>query len=60
MVGGLVVGSALREQLYEVAPSDPATLALVLLLLAVVAIVSCLLPARRALATDPATALRAE
>jgi ABC-type antimicrobial peptide transport system permease subunit len=46
--------------LYGIKPGDPATYAGVSLLLAVIALVSCYLPARRAASTDPMTALRAE
>lgn len=46
--------------LYGIKPGDPATYAGVSLLLAVIALVSCYLPARRAASTDPITALRAE
>jgi putative ABC transport system permease protein len=46
--------------LYEVQPSDPTTLMLVGVVLAFVAIAASYLPARRAAAVDPVTALRAE
>jgi putative ABC transport system permease protein len=46
--------------LYETEPGDPSTLALVALLLAVVALAACYLPARRASRVNPIVALRYE
>jgi ABC-type antimicrobial peptide transport system permease subunit len=46
--------------LNEVKPTDPATLVVVSLLLAVVALLACYLPARRAAKIDPMAALRCE
>jgi predicted permease len=50
----------MSELLYNIRPNDPATIAGVAALLAVVALVACYLPARRAIHTDPIIALRHE
>ena len=49
-----------QSQLFEVEPTDPATFAAASGLLAVISLLACLLPARRAAALDPAAALRSE
>ena len=50
----------LQTQLFRVAPVDPLTFALAPSILAVVAIVACYLPARRASRVDPLVALRSQ
>jgi len=65
---GLVLGLAaawalslvMADLLVEVRPGDPATLAGIALLLTIVSIAACLIPARRATRVDPVVALRAE
>jgi putative ABC transport system permease protein len=65
---GLAIGSVaayftaqlLAGSLYGVSPHDPLTFVLVPLLLATVALLACLIPARRATEVDPIIALRAE
>ena len=65
---GLVVGVGasflltrfLQTQLFNVKPSDPATLGAVLIFIATVALVACYLPAHRATRVDPLVALRHE
>ncbi|MGH7577873.1 MAG: ABC transporter permease, partial [Longimicrobiales bacterium] len=50
----------LRALLYEVTPTDPATLVLVAIMLGLVSLLACYVPARRAMQVDAVTALRSE
>jgi ABC-type antimicrobial peptide transport system permease subunit len=54
----LLVSRTIRNLLFEVQPSDPMTIAGVTIVLLVVGILACLIPARRAAATDAVAALR--
>jgi ABC-type antimicrobial peptide transport system permease subunit len=59
-VGAMLAGRLLTSMLYGLTPRDPATLAGAVAVLALVAIVACWLPARRASRIDPVAALRME
>jgi putative ABC transport system permease protein len=56
----LVLTRLMSSLLYGVAAADPATYAIVAILLVVVALAASYLPARRAMRMDPAIALRHE
>jgi putative ABC transport system permease protein len=58
LVGAVMVTRFMRSLIFEVNPTDPATLSGVSLLLLGVALAACYLPARRAANTDPMVALR--
>jgi putative ABC transport system permease protein len=60
LVGSVASGRFLTELLYEVRPGDPLVLATITSLLIVVALLSSVIPARRAAMVDPLTALREE
>jgi ABC-type antimicrobial peptide transport system permease subunit len=50
----------MTKLLFHVAPLDVTTFVVVTLLLSIVALVACWIPARRATRVDPVTSLRAE
>ncbi len=60
IAGSLVLARFLSSMLYGVTSTDPLTVAAVSLLLMVVALLACYLPARRAMRLDPLIALRRE
>ena len=60
ILAALALTRIIRSLLYGVTPTDPATFALVSLLLLAIALLACWLPARRAARVDPMEALRYE
>ena len=60
IAGGLIATRLLSSMLFHVSPMDPFTFAAVALVLMVVAVLACSLPAMRATRIDPTIALRRE
>jgi ABC-type lipoprotein release transport system permease subunit len=55
--GALMLARSLQSQLFEVRPTDPIVFSLAIVILALVAIAACLVPARRATRIDPVVVL---
>jgi putative ABC transport system permease protein len=60
LAGAFFLSKALASVLVQVTPRDPATFASISILLMLVAIAACVIPARRATRVDPLVALRTE
>jgi predicted permease len=58
LAGAFGLSRVLRTILVQVTPNDPVTFASITILLTIVSITACLLPARRATRVDPLVALR--
>jgi predicted permease len=59
-VVALMAGKLFGAVLYGISPKDPVTYTVAVLLIVLVALAACAIPARRALAIEPASALREE
>jgi ABC-type antimicrobial peptide transport system permease subunit len=60
LAGALALSGMVRTMLFELTPMDPASYAGTALVLLVVAMLACYVPARRATRVDPIVALRNE
>jgi predicted permease len=58
VAGALIVSHLMAGLLYGVSPSDPLTLITLTIVLVIVALAACYIPARRAMRVDPIVALR--
>ena len=58
LMGSLLLGRYLQNEVFSVPVTDPVSLAAAVMLLAVTAFLACLLPARRATRLEPMSALR--
>jgi putative ABC transport system permease protein len=60
LAGTFAVGRLLAAQLYQISPYNPLLLGATAIVLALAALLACLIPARRATLVDPIEALRTE
>ena len=60
LAGSVAMRKLIATQLYDVYPLDPVVMGGVALVLGITALAACVVPARRAMRTDPMVALREE
>jgi len=60
VIGSLMTTRLISSLLFGISPADPLTFAGIVLLLVLVTLTACYVPARRAISVDPVTALRHE
>ena len=60
VIGALLLTRLVETMLFDVRPTDPATFVAVALVVTLVAVVACVIPARRATRVDPMVVLRDE
>jgi putative ABC transport system permease protein len=60
VLAALALTRLMGQLLFDVSPTDPVTLSAVVLLLALMALIACYVPAVRAMRIDPMRALRTE
>jgi ABC-type antimicrobial peptide transport system permease subunit len=60
LAASLAITRLLASQLFDITPTDPVTFVVVPILLLTVALLACLVPARRATKVDPLSAIRQE
>ncbi len=58
VAGALIVSRLMAGLLYGISPSDPLTFICLTVVLVIVALAACYMPARRAMLVDPIVALR--
>lgn len=60
VIASLLMARLLSSLLFGISPADPLTFSAIVLVLVLVTVAACFIPARRAMIVDPVTALRYE